>query len=362
MIMKADQAKSGRWPKDNRIIKIAVLLIVLVFNQMSLGQTLRPTDQEIGEILKIVNYAFDDSFYQAFTAVAVLNDTIPGKPIYHLLYASIIHARMMDGEDFSQENEFMSNIDFSIKALNNWNDNHPKDAWGYFLLGSAYGYKTIWQGQKGSWFKSMLTGLKAKGNFFEALKIDPGLYDCYTGIGSYHYWASIKLRKIFPFLSDNRQDGLNELRLAMDSSFISQKAASVGYAWALLNEKKYSEALKVANHLKEETNSGRNSLWLLSAIYWGNGNLKKAAEYYKVLIESLDKAGNQNYFNLIFCRYRLGICYYGLQDFKSAKTEFETLLSYNPSAEIRDRHKKTFNKARDYLAKINGRQIEETNR
>ena len=68
------------------------------------------------------------------------------------------------------------------------------------------------------------------------------------------------------------------------------KLAGFGYAWALLNERKYSEALKVANHLRETTQSGRSSLWLLGGIYWANGNLKRAAEYYGLLISSLEKA------------------------------------------------------------------------
>jgi tetratricopeptide (TPR) repeat protein len=320
--------------------------------QASWAISLKPSNEKMLIIIESANFVFADSFNAAFKIAETLNDTLPGKPLYHLLYASILHAQMMDGEDFDREKDFAQNIDASIKALNDWNDHNPDDAWSRFFLGSAYGYKAVWQAQKGSWFKAMLSGLKAKGNFSDALKIDSRLYDCYTGLGSYHYWSSIKLRKIFPFLSDNRQTGLNELRLAMDSSIISQKAASTGYSWALLNEKKYSDALKVAYQLRETTNGGRNSLWLLSAIYWSNSNLKKAAENYGLLVESLERAGNQNFYNMIYCRYRKGVCCYGLENYVKASDEFQKLLSYNPPPKIRDRQEKTFLKAKDYLNKI----------
>ena len=184
------------------------------------------------------------------------------------------------------------------------------------------------------------------------MKLDPWLYDCYTGIGSYHYWSSVKLRKIFPFLSDDRRKGLEELKLAMDSSYISRPAAAIGYGWALLNERKYSDALKVARALHDSTGGARNALWLLGGIYWSKGDLRNAAENYGMLINSLERAGDQNYYNLIYCRYRRGFCLYGLKKYKEAELEFRAILSYKPSREIRDRHGKTFQKTKEYLEKI----------
>ena len=326
--------------------------IILLLSSISSGASLKPSDQNMAILLSTVDYVFADNFTQAHKVAAELDDSAPGEPLYHLLYASILHARMMDGEDFSYEKDFMRNIDISIKALDKWIDQNPDDAWGHFFLGSALGYKAVWQGQEGSWLKSLLNGLKAKGKFSDALRLDAGLYDCYTGLGSFHYWSSVKLRKLFPFLSDNRQEGLAELKLAMDSSYISSKAAAVGYGWALLNEKRYSGALKIAQHLNETTGGGRNALWLLGGIYWSNGNLRKAAENYARLIESLERAEDQNYYNLIFCRYRRGVCLFGLQKYNEAEQEFKTLQSYMTSDKIKERHKKTLLKTKEYLVKI----------
>jgi tetratricopeptide (TPR) repeat protein len=303
-------------------------------------------------ILRAIDYVFADSFARAHAITDALNDTFPGQPIYHLLRASVVHSQMMDGEDLSREREFMTDIDYCVAALERWIEKNPGDAWGHFLMGSALGYKSIWQGQKKSWLKSLLTALKAKGKFEDALRLDSMLYDCYTGIGAYHYWSSVKLKKVFPFLSDNRKEGLAELKLAMDSSYISSRAAAVGYGWALLNEKKYADALLIAHQLSESTGRGRNALWLLGGVSWGRGDLRRAAEYYWLLIESLERAGGQNYYNLIYCRYRRGFSLYGLQKYEEAQKEFQTILSYKPSKAVRDRHRKTFQKTNEYLEKI----------
>lgn len=334
-------------------MKSRLLILSLLFS-VSLAQsaTLKPSENELALLQRTIDCVFADSFGEAERIAATYRDTLPGQPIYHLLNASILHARMMDSEDYSHETDFMDNIDKSIEALEKWIEHNPRDAWGYFLQGSAYGYKTVWQGQKGSWFKSMLTGLKTKGRFFDALKLDPRLYDCYTGIGSYHYWSSVKLRSIFPFLSDTRDEGLQELRLAADSSLISGKAAYAAYGWALLNEKKFAEALKVAEHLRDITDSGRSSLWLLGAVHWNWGNIRKAIEDYGLLAESLMKAGDQNYYNLIYCRYRRGTAYYALHNYNAAEAEFRILLSYDPPKTVRVRHKKTYDKTAEALEKI----------
>lgn len=324
----------------------------------ALGESLKPSGHELTILIKTIDYLFADSFTAATNTAMQYNDTIPGQPIYHLLYASILHAQMMDGEDYSHEDEFMDNIDRANDALSDWVDKNPDDAWGYFFWASAYGYKAVWQSQKGSWFKALLAGLKAKARFSDALGLDSALYDAYTGMGSYHYWSSAKLKKVFPFISDNREDGLREMKLAMDSSLFSGKAAGIAYGWALLNERKYSEAIDVANRLNEMIPNGRTVIWLLASIYYANGNLQKASDYYGIIIKSLEEAGNQNDYNLIYCRYRRGVCEYGMRKYDVARAEFETLLAYDPPSKVKERLQKTFAHARDYLEKIKAQTAE----
>jgi tetratricopeptide (TPR) repeat protein len=333
-------------------MKKLLLICLLVPGTISWGASIKPSEQELSTFMKAVDYVFQDSFPQALQLADGLTDTFPGQPVRHLLYASILHAQMLDSEDYSKESEFKKNLDAALDCLNDWVDHHPDDAWGLFFCGSSYGYKAIWLAQKGSSLKAMFAGLKAKSRFLDAVKIDPRFYDCYTGIGSYHYWSSVKLRKFLPFLPDNRDDGLRELYLAADSSYVSAKPAAVGLAWALLNEKNYKEAFKIANQLKEATNSGRSVLWVLGGVYWSNGNLRKSAQIYGELIESLERAGNQNGYNLIYLHYRKGVCYFGMGNNKAAEKEFNTILSYNPSKEIRKRHEDTFKKSREYLDRI----------
>jgi tetratricopeptide (TPR) repeat protein len=317
--------------------------------------TLRPSPEQLTILSETVDYIFADRFRQAYGRCDRLNDTIPGRPIYHLVYAGVLHAEMFDAEDYGRGKTFIAHIDSSIKVLKKWTDDNPDDPWGYFFLGTAYGYKATWHGQKKSWLKSLIDGLKARGKFAKAIKIDSTLYDAYTGMGNYHYWSSAKLGRYIPFLPDNRDKGLEELRLAADSSLFSRKPAMLGLAWALINEKKFPDAVSMGNLLYEETSGGRASLWILGGAYWRMGNLRYAEKRYSELIESLQQAGEQNYYNLIFCRYRRGVCLYGMARHEPARREFEELMSYDVSEEVAGRHKKTYKKTREYIDKLEKR-------
>ncbi len=317
--------------------------------------TLEPAPEQLNIISESIDYIFADSFAQAYRTCILLDDPVAGRPVAHLLYASILHAEMLDAEDYDRGEIFLAHIDTTVESLKKWIDNNPDDPWGYFFLGSAYGYRATWHGQKGSWLKSLLDGLKARGKFSKALELDSTLYDAYTGIGNYHYWSSERLRKYLPFLSDNREKGLQELRLAVDSSRFSAKAAEVTLAWALIHEKKLPEAAAIGRKLYARTSGGRASLWILGSVYWNMGNLGTTQEYYSKLIESLMRAGHQNYCNLIFCRYRKGVCLFGTGKNIEARNEFETLLSYKVSKEVAERHKETFEKAKYYLDRLKKR-------
>lgn len=329
-----------------------ILIWLGLSGPIAVSATLEPSSQQITVFSRAIDMLFSDSFAQAYEMVSQFPDTIPGRPVYNLLYGGVVHAEMFDGENYDKEKIFFAHIDSSINALDKWTDQNPRDAWGLFYLGTAYGYKSLLYAQKQSWFKSLMSGLKSKGRFTDAVELDPTLYDVYTGLGSYHYWSTVKLRRYVPFLSDNRERGLDELQLAIDSSHFSSKPAEVGLAWALIEENKLTRAARIGLHVYKETGGGRNSLWILGSAYWRMGNFAMASEYYGDLIDSFEKAGNQNYYNLILCRFRRGSCLYCLGKDAEAKQEFETLLSYNVSGEIRKRHKNTFEKAREYLENI----------
>ncbi len=343
-------------PPFFKIMVMKTFLCFLILAVSARGATLKPSEEQTGIFSRTVAYVFSDSFVEAYALAGELEETIPGRPIYNLLYASVIFAEMSDAEDYSRKQSFTGRIDSSISMFNDWTKENPDDPWGYFFAGTAHAYKSVMHGQNRSWLKSLIDGLKAKGKFAKALQLDPDLYDSYTGMGNYHYWSSARLGKYIPFLPDNREKGIEEMGLAMDSSIFSFYPAAGGLAWALINESRLSDAAKIGKRLYEETAGGRVSIWILGGVYWRMGNLSLAGAYYDELINSLERAGNQNNYNLIFARYRKGVCLFSRHDDQAAKREFEMILKYEVSGEVKEKHEKTYKKTKEYLKEIKSRE------
>jgi tetratricopeptide (TPR) repeat protein len=322
---------------------------VLLLAVSSPGATLRPDDSRVAAIVETIDFIYTDNFEQAYRTAERINDTLPGMPVYNLMMASILQSRMTDLEDYSEKDRFFSLLDGCKGFFQDWIEDNPGDPWGHYFLGMVHAAKAMWHGQQKSWLKSFIEGLKARNKFSKAIELDPGLYDAYAGLGNYHFWSSAMLARYLPFVPDNRERGLQELRLAMDSSYFSSEPAATGLAWALIHEKKFAEARQIGLELYKKTSGGRISLWVLGSVSWQSGDLVNAGRYYGRLIDSLNREGGGNKYNLIFCRYRRGVSFYNRKEYERAKEDFEILLSYDVSKAIRSRHKMTYEKARDYL-------------
>lgn len=335
--------------RNSNIISRLAAMTFLLFTASSYGATLEPDSANLAVIVKTIDFIYTDSFDVAYRSAEGLNDTLPGKPVYNITVASILQSQMTDLEDYSEKKRLFSLLDECKNFFEDWIDRNPDDPWGYYFLGMVHASKAMWHGQQKSWLKSFIEGLKAKGKFSKAVELDPRLYDAYAGLGNYHFWSSAMLAKYIPFVPDKRKTGLEELRLAMDSSYFSSKPAATGLAWALINEKKFAEARRIGLGLYKETSGGRISMWILGSVGWDSGNLLEVENYYGKLIDSLNRQGGRNKFNLIFCRFRRGVSYYLRKDYKRAEEDFEILLSYKISKKVRERQKKILEKSRDYL-------------
>lgn len=316
--------------------------------------SMRPDSLEDALITKALSYVYIDSFK---AATACMDSLISAKPqAWHayVIKAGIIHIEMTDDERYDRQKHFKALIDTSLKGLDEHLKRNPDDKWALFFKGTALGYIAVWEGQHGSWFKAVTKGLKAGKYFSRAVKQDSLFYEAYIGLGTLHYWRSAKLgilRKL-PFISDRRQQGIHELKQAIEKSRYSSTAAAIGLGWIYIDLKEYSKAAAIANRLIAQGQDGRQILWLRAIANFNKGNIAGTIDDFNRLRDSLLRKGNQNYYNLIICGYCLGVAYYLKGESNTALSYFDEILGYDITPEIAKKAKKKLKAAKKYRRKI----------
>ncbi len=121
--------------------------------------------------------------------------------------------------------------DKAIAVGRKWIAAHPGDANAYLCLGGIYGLRARLDVLQHHWIKAYFAGRKALSNTRMSLKIDPGLYDAYLGLGLYEYYAGtlpgvVKLLASIMMRGDAAK-GIEYLKLCRDKGYFNARAAAL---------------------------------------------------------------------------------------------------------------------------------------
>lgn len=146
------------------------------------------------------------------------------------------------------EEEFMANIDATIRAAREKIDSNSSPDLAYFFLGSAYGLQGRWYAVQRRWIKAYWQGSKGRKYLRRCVGLNPEIYDAYLGLGIFDYFADtlpgvLKLPALL-FVKGDKTGGLRQVRLAMKKGrFFSVEARLFLIEILTRHEKDYKQAV-----------------------------------------------------------------------------------------------------------------------
>ena len=302
------------------------------------------TEEKKELISQIQTNIYQDNYLDAKVYADTLIAINTNDPIGYLFKAGVLLGEMTDRETNLYPIEFNELIE---KTLTLVDSNITKSdsnliAWSYLCQGHAYAYISLYESRFGSMTSALKSGFKAKSAYHEGLNFDSTVYDLYGGLGMYHYWKSAKagfLRWIHVF-NDDKQLGIDELHLAIDSSEISDEAARASLVWIYLDSKNYDTALVMAKEMYQKYPDGKTFLWAIAKIQFASGGYDKAIEVFQLLYDKLMQT-QLNYYNIIECEYFIYTAYVELGNEGRAKEIATRLLYYvnKVSMDVRERQR-----------------------
>jgi hypothetical protein len=293
-------------------------------------------------LLEIQSAILDDQFDLADSLSNAVIADLPENPSGYISSAASQLARMTDAEENLYGKTYVALLD-SITALCNREVAAAQGrdkAWLYLFLGHAQAYRALYESKFGSSYKAIRMGLRTNDSYEAGLKADSTLHDLYFGLGSYHYWKSVKAG-MFRWIGLFRNDielGIGELRRAADSSLLSQNVARASLAWVWLDREQFDSVVAEVEPLATTHPTGKSFLWPLARARFEMKQYREAMSVY-TRIRSLTEANPGNHFNIVECDYYIARCYEKMKNEPEAARWAARLAGYEKyiSAESRVR-------------------------
>jgi tetratricopeptide (TPR) repeat protein len=299
-----------------------------------------------------IDASFREDYAKAESKFRKLIEMAPSDPAGYFFLAALYHAQMIDHESDFREEEFYRCVKAAKKRARNRIKQDKEDAWAYLVLGNSYGAKAVYEAKKGNWLSGLDEGLRAKSTLKEAVKRNPELFDAYVGLGSYHFWASEMTKVLWwlPFIGDNREQGISEMKTAYQKSTFSQAAAASGLIWMYIRLEEYDQAISLARKMQNRYPEGKSFLWGLAEAYYDKRDLNNALLNYQDLLRRLEENHRsenpgQSY-NLIECRFYIANCLLGLGRYAECDSVCQEILDSPLEEKIRQRQKNKLDRAR----------------
>jgi tetratricopeptide (TPR) repeat protein len=338
--------------------RITALLIsvlsLLMFTGSVHGELSMDSPEVDSIILKGLKLVHADQTKEAVEEFKKLIEIFPEDPIGYFYVSATLQTMMDDYRNYSYMDEFNKYMNLAIKTGEKRKKGGNLTAYDCLYLGGAIGYRGIHKGLTGNWMGAFVDGLKGKGYLEKALKLDPELYDVYYGLGTYHFWKSLKA-KIFwwlPFVADNRQMGIDMIKLAIEKGKYAKEDAKYALVRIWVENKEYEKAFAMIGELRKTHPTKPFLLWFLAQAQMENQMYGGAINTYQDLLEALTNSPYYHPAGEVECRFYLALAYYKSKDFEKSSDVIDSVLVFEKNPKENKSIKDFIGKAKELKKKI----------
>jgi tetratricopeptide (TPR) repeat protein len=312
---------------QNKIAFYILIIQLLFFSKAFAEGTV--TDDVDSTIQKGIDFIHQDKFDEGIAEFKKLIQKYPEEPGGYFFIAASYQALIDDYRNENYKAQFEKYVDTAIAKGERKTDSAFDSAEDHFYLGGSYGYRGIYKSFRGDWWGAFKDARKAKSHLDKALEMDSTLYDCYFGLGAYHYWGSIK-SKIFwwlPFIGDDREKGIAQYKLSIEKGRYAREEAKYGLLRVYIEEKDYDKALKLGEELKSINSSDPFAFWMNGQTYIGIKNWDEALKTYQELLDYFKSSPYYDLMAEVECRYWLAYIHYNQAQYQESLEQLGIVLA-----------------------------------
>jgi len=180
-------------------------------------------------------------------------------------------------------------------------DKDENNIWNYYLLALAKGYEAYFSALNGDWLSAFGGGLSSVNLFEYCIETENDFHESLIAIGTYKYWKSRETQFI-PFMKDEREEGIELLEQAVESSSYNSYLAIHSLIWIYIDKKESHKAVELAKSILKKYPDCRFFRFGLARAY-EDFDLKKSIDEYSGILNSYSEKENLNRYNEILLKH-----------------------------------------------------------
>ena len=283
-------------------LEISFLSVCIPFMPTHISEARNTTSEQTRvnhDVITGIELLYDGKFDEAEILFYKIAAEKPKDPAGYFYLAMVTWSRLASGF-WSREmvDEYGERIDKAIFIARKKIEEEKADAFTYFYLGGALGFKGRFQLMQQKWLSSFFLALEAINALETCQKMDPNNKDVMLGLGIFDYYTA-RLSGVLRFLSyllvheGDKEEGLRKLHVAANEAVYSSIEAKslLLHIYLFLEHAHYSKALALAQELAQKFEQAPRNKYLEGVAYMMVGDEIK----YREVVDFLKKrASHEN--------------------------------------------------------------------
>jgi len=309
------------------------VIFCLCFFRTGYTQAQLPSDMH-NLAISSISCVYNEKFKEAKNYAKRIIKNYSNHPAGYFFYAAILNSQMEYLQSEEYEAEFYQYCDNAITKGEELQEKEPDDVWVKFIIAGANGLKGTYESRYKRWLTAFKHGWRGVVLLKEVLETNAKVIDAQYGIATYDYWRSAKTKMLWwlPGVEDKRKPAIKILYEVLDKATYVRENTALNLIDMLLNEKRYDEALQVANKLLSQYPTSLVIMWRKAEAQLGLRVLEEAEITYKSILKRVEAGSFESNYNITVCHYFLSKVYLYQKKYKQCLDAIEAMESFKLSS------------------------------
>ncbi len=276
--------------------------------------------------LAVIDAMYGENYREAETIAGRIINTFPDHPAGYFYKAVSVYSWMESHKSQAREDEFIGLCEQAIDKGESRADKNPGEVWTRFFIAGAEGFLGMYEFHHCRWISAFKWGSRGM-SILRDLKEQNDMPDLDYGIGSYEYWRSALVNRLWwiPRGDDRRIPAIEKLKRVRKLGIYTRSFAGESLVEAYLNDDKFPDALSQSDEMLLQYSESRIFLFARAEALEGLKHFDDAAAIYRQILRGVGKSSTPDSTVAAYVHFGIGRIDYLEGRYNESLNEWEAM-------------------------------------